>query len=311
MRTFARRRPRVVVVGFVACLMFLSRAVPAAPAGPAFDLQSPALRLVSEAPDAALTFVNGNGWWLPYPFSTSRHERLERVIGLVDQLQPDFVLLQEAWTHDVVERLRRVDGYRAFASGVESDLFNAGGLVTLVHHQWQGAHARFVEYPPDAAATSVEALARKGYLVVRVPVGATTLNLVNTHVYAPMGEDPAQKAVAESQVRLLARLRLDGTTVLGGDLNVPEARATPLLAPGFRARFAPGTSMDPANPYRGHGVNYWVGSSEAMNIDALALRGPDQARLDVEMLRTPLSDHYFLTGVLHLPAPAPPTRTSP
>jgi len=269
-----------------------------------------------------LHILQGNLWMLParplllpYAFSADRVERLERFLGMVKSCRPQVVLLQEVFEAELVRLLAdHLPDYRILASD-RSDptgTLNASGLVTLT--RLPVAEHRFHEFAPlPRGAKTIESLARKGLLVVRVESPDFQGTLLNLHLYASRDSSEAGLAhaqLAEAMAVARAEESAGRTVLLAGDFNLPEVELAGLLPEGWTIS-EHGPTYDPGtNPYTVRGSNNTPGnhrdrdrSTGSRAIDFLLTGPAGNLRVRSTVLTRPLlSDHHFLHHAVQTPS---------
>ena len=167
-----------------------------------------------------LRMVTYNIWGLPSWMTGARGGRYPRICHELEQLDPDLILLQEAWTahartaapHNSHWSIARAAGQRSF--------FQQSGLVTLSRFPIIGG-----EFYPFTRSAFPDRFVNKGVLkvTVRLP-DEQVINVWNVHL-----QDGGSEQVKLSQIReLVSRVRAaqDGQVadLVGGDFNcTPES----------------------------------------------------------------------------------------
>ena len=248
---------------------------------------------------------------LPRAFSIDRRERLERLVETVRACRPTVVMLQEIFETTMVRRLaEHLPEYRVIVSEA-SDItgtFNASGLVTL--SRLPVAERTFRDFGPlPAGSSTIEALARKGFLAVRIDPPEFSGTLLNLHLYA--SRDEGEVSITERQLGEVVRWvedrvgHADDELLLVGDFNLPEARLRDLLPAGWRiSRHGP-TFEPQRNPYTVQGSTDTRETHRerqlgvVRTIDFLVTPPGSPSRVRSEVLDTlRLSDHHFLHHTL-------------
>ncbi len=158
-----------------------------------------------------------NTWLLPPPVVTAPELRIERILKMIRELNPDIVLLQEVWRTEEVTRFRRAfPQWHVRSSG--STVYNRGGLLTFSRHPIVASG--FLAFPITADHTAVELAAGKGVLWVRCRIGNREITAANTHLFAPHGE--RERAITADQSHRVFSLSatLPDPLILGGDFNL-------------------------------------------------------------------------------------------
>jgi endonuclease/exonuclease/phosphatase family metal-dependent hydrolase len=246
--------------------------------------------------------VTYNIWGVPGWLTGAPSGRYPRIAQELERLDPDIILLQEAWTSNA-RRAVPTNGLWVIARGVgQHTLFQQNGLVTLSKFRIVGG-----EFYPFSRAAFPDRLVNKGALKVTVQMpNGQLLNIWNVHM-----QDGHATGIRSSQVReLIARVRAseDGqiADLVGGDFNcTPESPLCHELAKG----------IGPALQQIGGGEAFttWDGLSKqrgtGQTIDYIFVRerapfGSLQASQHVafcaDKRQERLSDHFGIQAVVDL-----------
>lgn len=170
--------------------------------------------------DLNLKVVTYNIWGLPSWLTGAPPGRYSQIARELQRLDPDIILLQEAWTARA-RKAAPLDGRWSIARGAGQHLlFQQNGLVTLSRFPIIGG-----AFFPFSHAAFPDSLVRKGVLkvTVKLPEGQV-LNVWNVHL-----QDGGPPQVRRSQIaELIARVNQaeDGQVadLVGGDFNcTPES----------------------------------------------------------------------------------------
>jgi endonuclease/exonuclease/phosphatase family metal-dependent hydrolase len=184
-------------------------------------VQAAAGALPAKDPGAnlGLKLVTYNIWGLPWWLNGARPSRYADIAHELERLDPDIILLQEAWTAKARKSAPR-DGRWSIARGAGQHLiFQQNGLVTLSRFPIIGG-----AFYPFSHAAFPDRLVRKGALKVtlRLP-GGQVLNVWNVHL-----QEGGPSQIRHSQIdELIAHVNEaeDGqiADLVGGDFNcTPE-----------------------------------------------------------------------------------------
>jgi endonuclease/exonuclease/phosphatase family metal-dependent hydrolase len=175
-----------------------------APAGPAL------------APDKKvdLTVLVYNIWGLPSWMNHASSARYARIACELERLQPDLVLLQEAWTK-AAETAVPTNGGWAVARAPAASFFRRNGLLVMSRYPIIGG-----EFRPFTSAAFPDSIVRKGALKVTVLLpGGQHLNVWNVHLQAGNATRVRSRQIAE--LASWVRAAEDGQVadLVAGDFN--------------------------------------------------------------------------------------------
>jgi endonuclease/exonuclease/phosphatase family metal-dependent hydrolase len=164
-----------------------------------------------------LTF---NIWGLPSWMTGARRGRYPQIARELQRLDPDIILLQEAWTAKARKAAPQDGRWSIARAAGQHTFFQQCGLVTLSKFPVVGG-----EFYPFSRASFPDRFVRKGVLkvTVRLP-GGRLLNVWNVHL-----QDGGTIAVQRSQIReLLSHVEAAQdrqiADLVGGDFNcTPES----------------------------------------------------------------------------------------
>jgi endonuclease/exonuclease/phosphatase family metal-dependent hydrolase len=173
--------------------------------------------LPASSPESGLDLklVTYNIWGLPSWMTGARSARYLPIARELEGLNPDVILLQEAWTAKA-RRAAPADGRWAIARAAgQHSFFQQSGLVTLSKYPILGG-----EFYPFSRAAWLDRFVNKGALKVTVQLpGRQVLNVWNVHL-----QESGSPKIRRSQIReLVARVlgAEDGqiADLVGGDFN--------------------------------------------------------------------------------------------
>lgn len=215
----------------IASLTRMGLLLPAsAPAAASASTATAAADPATASSELRLRVFSLNTWLLPPPVVTAPELRIERILKMIRELNPDIVLLQEVWRIEEVARFRRAfPQWHVRSSG--STVYNRGGLLTFSRHPIVASG--FVAFPITADHTAVELSAGKGALWVRCRIGHREVTAVNTHLFAPHGERERAITVDQSHRVFALCATLPDPLIVGGDFNLlPD-----VVQPQYTERF--------------------------------------------------------------------------
>lgn len=168
----------------------------------------------------SLRLLSYNIWGLLGWMTGARSGRYPQIERELERLDPDILLLQEAWTAKARKSAPTNGGWWIARAAGQHTFFQQSGLMTLSKFPIIGG-----EFYPFSRAAFPDALVNKGILktTIRLPIGSI-LNVWNVHL-----QEGGAVAVRWSQVQeLVARVQAaqDGqiADLVGGDFNcTPES----------------------------------------------------------------------------------------
>ena len=163
----------------------------------------------------SLKLVTYNIWGLPSWMTGARSGRYPKIARELERLDPDIVLLQEAWTANARKSVPATGRWSTARAAGQHTFFQQSGLVTLARFPIAAG-----EFYPFSHSAFPDRFVNKGVLkvTVRLP-GGSLLNVWNVHL-----QDGGSPALRLSQVRELVSHVLaaeDGqiADLVGGDFN--------------------------------------------------------------------------------------------
>jgi endonuclease/exonuclease/phosphatase family metal-dependent hydrolase len=167
-----------------------------------------------------LKLVTYNIWGLPSWMTGARSGRYPKIARELERLDPDFILLQEAWTTKARRAVPAKGPWSIARAAGQHTFFQQSGLVTLSRFPIIGGG-----FYPFSRAAFPDRFVNKGVLKVTVQMpNGVVLNVWNVHL-----QDGGTEEIRRSQIReLVSRLQEaeDGqiADVIGGDFNcTPES----------------------------------------------------------------------------------------
>jgi endonuclease/exonuclease/phosphatase family metal-dependent hydrolase len=170
--------------------------------------------------DLSLKLVTYNIWGLPHWMTGARLGRYDQIARELERLDPDIILLQEAWTAEARKSAPTTGRWCTARATGQHTFFQQSGLVTLSRFPIIGG-----QFYPFSRAAFPDSFVNKGALKVTVclPDGSV-LNIWNVHL-----QDGGTPEIKQSQIRELKSHVLaseDGqiADLVGGDFNcTPES----------------------------------------------------------------------------------------
>jgi len=162
-----------------------------------------------------LKLVTYNIWGLPTWMTGARQGRYPKIARELERLDPDIILLQEAWTAEARKSAPAQGAWSIARAAGQYTFSQQSGLVTLSRFPIIGG-----EFYPFSRATFPDCFVNKGMLKVTVRLSSgQRLNLWNVHL-----QDGGTAELMLSQIRELAshvQVAQDGqiADLVGGDFN--------------------------------------------------------------------------------------------
>jgi endonuclease/exonuclease/phosphatase family metal-dependent hydrolase len=261
----------------------------------------------ASSPELTLSLVTYNIWGLPSWMSGARSGRYPRIARELERLDPDVVLLQEAWTAKARTAVPTNGNWSVARAAGQHTFFQQSGLVTLSKFPIIGG-----EFYPFSRAAFPDRFVNKGLLKVTVQMpGGRVLNVWNVHL-----QDGGSAEIRLSQVReLVSRVEAteDGqiADLVGGDFN---------CTPGCPLYSELTNSLGPTVQQLSGGTPFvtWDGLSvkpgAGQTLDHIFIRGKrafqvvsavPHVAFSAPSLEERLSDHFGIEAALYL-SDAPP-----
>lgn len=163
-----------------------------------------------------------NVWGLPEAFSDDVSSRMRVIAKRLAASDLDVLLIQEAWTREVRQTIRR--GARRAGFAVSEGDGASGGLMTLSRLPIRSSRFDRFRFRGDPERFDKgEYLGGKGFEIVELEGPDGPFLLVNTHLHARyrIEDSPLDSAVRMAQLlEIIAFVdAAPGTVVVGGDFN--------------------------------------------------------------------------------------------
>ncbi len=171
----------------------------------------------------SLSVLSFNTWGLQVgavSIARSVSERIRRIAGEINSLQPDVVAFQEVWTEESAHKLMTLMDYpyfsyhparRAIRGNVGNGLLFFSRYPIVEEHQF--TYTRYTQW--------FEFFSNKGVLMIKIETSAGYIQLFNTHLGS--GKKPLHTAQRLGQINELQKYILQFTkqypSLLLGDLN--------------------------------------------------------------------------------------------
>lgn len=263
-------------------------------------------------PQVSLRLVTYNIWGLPSWMSGAGRGRYPKIARELQRLDPDLILLQEAWTARA-KRAAPANGHWSVARAArQHSFFQQCGLVTLSRFPIIGG-----QFYPFSRAAFPDRFVNKGVLKVTLELpDGSLLNVWNVHL-----QDGGSIGIRLSQVReLVSRVEAaeDGQVadLVGGDFNCKPgslvySELANSLGPSLQqlSGAAPFVTWDglSAKPGAGQTLDHiFVRGRGAFPV----VSGVPRVAFSAPTLRERLSDHLGIEAVLRL-SPLPSLAGAP
>jgi endonuclease/exonuclease/phosphatase family metal-dependent hydrolase len=234
----------------------------------------------------------------------ARSGRYPRIARELERLDPDVILLQEAWTAKARKSAPAHSHWSIARAAWQHSFFQQSGLMTLSRFPIIGGR-----FYPFSRAAFPDRLVNKGVLKVTVQVAnGFVLNIWNVHL-----QDGGSPAVRQSQVReLLARVRAaeDGqiADLVAGDFNCTPG--SPLYRELAGVLGPSAQELSGNSPFvTWDGLSGKPGAGETLDHIFVSRRAPfqsvrasPQVAFSAVRREDRLSDHFGIEAVLNLSA---------
>jgi endonuclease/exonuclease/phosphatase family metal-dependent hydrolase len=262
-----------------------------------------------------------NVWGLPAPFARHAEQRIEKVAARLSDIDLDVLLIQEAWTTWVRERLMRAARDAGFHVSASRADVASGGLLALSRLPIREPRfERFVFRGDPERVLDGEYLGGKGFLAMALDTPEGPIHVVDTHLLAHYrrNQPPLDSAVRTVQLLQIVRaLRaLEGLVVIGGDFNCLRSDPEYEIFTGLTGAVEVGehgtqlATISRSNSYKRHrsagderiDFLFVRAAPDAWSAEAPRLLFNDPVR--IEGRERALSDHFGFASVLDLIASA-------
>ncbi len=263
---------------------------------------APATIITQSSPTPNFTLVTYNIWGLPSWMTGAPGGRYPKIARELEHLDPDVILLQEAWTAKARKSVPAGGQWFVTRAARQHTFFQQCGLVTLTKFPVVGG-----EFYPFSRAAFPDRFVHKGAMkvTVRLP-GGDTVNIWNVHL-----QDGGTLDLRRSQVRELAahvRASEDGqiADIIGGDFNcTPDNPLFQDLEDAFGPSIQQRTGDGPFVTW--DGLSQKPGGGKTLDYIFIRSKTPlQQVQTDAHVAFAPsnlkerLSDHFGIEAVLSL-----------
>jgi len=167
-----------------------------------------------------LKLVTYNIWGLPAWMTGARSGRYQRIARELERLDPDIILLQEAWTARARESVPADNRWWMARAAGQRTFFQQCGLVTLSKFPIIGG-----EFYPFSHETFPDSIVNKGFLKVTLllPDGRV-INIWNVHLQDGKALKTRRLQIQELVTQVQAAADGQVADLVGGDFNcTPES----------------------------------------------------------------------------------------
>jgi endonuclease/exonuclease/phosphatase family metal-dependent hydrolase len=250
----------------------------------------------------SLKLVTYNVWGLPGWMTGAPPGRYLPIAHELERLDPDIILLQEAWTAKA-RKSAPANGRWAMARAAgQHTFFQQSGLVTLSKYPIIGG-----EFYPFSRAAFLDHFVNKGVLKVTVQLpGNQVLNVWNVHLQEGRWSEIRRSQIHELIARMLAAEDGQIADLVGGDFNcTPESTVyrelTGWLGPSMQQPGGAGSLVTwdglSARPGAGKTIDYIfvrprTACQTSQSVPHVAFTAPP--------LKQRLSDHLGIEAVVNL-----------
>lgn len=247
-----------------------------------------------------ITIISSNLWYLPWPVSRYRGERLTNFQKIIHKCQPDFICLQEVFTMTSVKKIKQLfPQYHAYAPGKR--LYNPGGLLTLSRSKISNPY--FEPFYKKYHTPKSERLGKKGFLITEHTINNQRVSLINTHFYNWTRQKELH-IVIDLLAAVLKVMESKKNVILAGDFNLYFPIVKKLLQkhPHIKLYSKEIISVTDDNPYEHCLCNRFTTQKEARKsakgIDYVLVKlDKPSIKLKLESIEKPLvSNHYPILG---------------
>ena len=249
-----------------------------------------------------LKLVTYNIWGLPSWMTGAPSGRYPRIARELERLDPDIILLQEAWTAKARKSAPANGRWAVARAAGQRTFFQQSGLVTLSKFPIIGG-----EFYPFSRAAFPDRFVQKGVLKVTVQLpGGPVLNVWNVHL-----QDGGSPEIRLSQVReLVSRIQQSKddqvADLVGGDFNcTPESSLYRVLESALGPSVQQARGMVPFATW--DGLSEKPGAGQVL--DYVFVRGLEpflepqsvsRAAFAADSIKQRLSDHLGIEAVVDL-----------
>jgi endonuclease/exonuclease/phosphatase family metal-dependent hydrolase len=234
------------------------------------------------------TFIfNLNCWLFGKPLSSDCYGRMDKIVAMIKEKNPEIITLQEVWSNRYISYLEeKLPNYTFIFS--KTPFWNQSGLVTILKQAPLNYKVNFFKLSRHHNFT--EFFLRKGYITTEVMLEDEKWYLINTHLYAAFSGKGA-KITEEEFTELVSKLP-STNVLLCGDFNFEEQKFNELNSGRFsRMCNSEITFGGDGNPYARARFNALMKKNK--KIDYLLYKSPSILNTEYEVIKSPfVSDHY-------------------
>jgi endonuclease/exonuclease/phosphatase family metal-dependent hydrolase len=261
-----------------------------------------------------------NVWALPFGLSRHTRARLDAIGARLAELDADLVACQEVWTAEARSRLVQAGRAAGYHSVWHRDAALGGsGLLVLARRPLRTtSFKRFTLEGLPQRVQHADYYGGKGFVVLEVGVGESTVHVVDTHLhagYGSPGEPDEYRGIRVAQTTELAAAvcALEGPVIALGDWNFTDSDPEHAILTGLSGlRDAALVLGDPLptvladHPYRGRGAaaeridRVFVRDGAALRVRIASLRRVLDEPIEIASAPGAYSDHAGLLAELSI-----------
>ncbi len=232
-----------------------------------------------------LKIFNLNTWLLPTPFSKDKKKRIEDLITLLKNIDPDVAALQEVARKRYINLFKKELGDYIFTFNKKGRVWNRPGLLTLT--KTKPLSTKFIPFRVKKKGGVMAKFVGQGFFELKLD---KEVYLYNVHLHP---DDWKDELTFEQFKFLKSNIKKDKLCFVCGDLNMNFGDFKRLNKDFFESVDSSGSTFSFYNIY----VKKWWEKNILPNkkLDYILVRNPDKKKIifNSMTLRKPLlSDHY-------------------
>lgn len=239
-----------------------------------------------------------NTWMLPWPFSKDNKKRLDLLVGLIKELKPDIVSLQEVWLKKYVHWLKKnLSGFYLFSGDTKAGVFNKSGLVIL--SKFNLIDKKRFTFRENKKFNIIEKIADKGNLQMNFICENKKITFINFQLYNAVKEN--EKDIIGNQFKKLTEIikkpdvHSQDLVILAGDLNLSFKEFEEINNGLFLYSHNHTFTFSKSDLYTKSRLNPWLCNKYYKNDFVLVWPRKEGIFLNSRVIKKPLlSDHYAI-----------------